>query len=338
MPGPDLTGGQHGTVLLAATVLDEPFLREVVLVEAAFPNGTRTPTDAIADDHVVRYIEGWGRDGDVGLVAWDGDRPVGAAWTRVMAPDRPGYGFIAPDVPELTVGVVRDRRGAGLGRALVSGALDLAAAHGHDRVSLSVADEVNPVAVALYRSLGFVEVGRDDGGSMTMVACARPGPPADEAQIPEARLADVEDGPALARLRQIMFAALSVTDGRDWIAPLLAMWPEEHERGTWLATVVDDGRGRPIASAMALLHRSPPGPGRPGGRVAHVGSVATEADWRRRGAARAAVTALLEELDSVGVESSTLNGSPGGIGLYRSLGYTTNDNVAMRRARPRPSS
>jgi GNAT superfamily N-acetyltransferase len=324
-------------VLLAATPDHEAFLRGVVLVEAAFPNGTRPPTDALADDHVVRYIEGWGRPGDLGLVAWDGDRPVGAAWTRLMAPERPGYGFVAPDVPELTVGVVRDRRGQGLGRALVAGALDLAAVHGHERVSLSVADEVNPGAAHLYRALGFVDVGRDDGGSMTMVASARPGPATEaDSHVPKARLALAEDGPALARLRQVMFAALDVVDERDWVAPLLAMWPEERERGAWAATVVDDSRGRPIASAMALIHLSPPGPGRPGGRVAHVGSVATEDGWRRRGAARAAVTALLGHLDALGVESSTLNGSPAGSGLYRSLGFTSNDNVAMRRARPTP--
>ncbi|MGI8939445.1 MAG: GNAT family N-acetyltransferase [Iamia sp.] len=164
-------------MLRAATGEDLGFLREVLHL-AAFPPGTPVPPAGIDDDHVARYLEAWGRPGDLGLVAWIDGAPVGAGWVRLMDPGRPGYGFVDDRTPELTVAVIDAQQGRGLGRALVAGILDLAAVHGHDRVSLSVADAVNPVATGLYRSLGFTEVGRDGGGSLTMVAATAPPPPA----------------------------------------------------------------------------------------------------------------------------------------------------------------
>jgi hypothetical protein len=46
------------------------------------------------------------------------------------------------------------------------------------------------------------------------------------------------------------------------------------------------------------------------------------------------VTALVDRLDTDGVESTTLNASADGAGLYRSLGFGANDTIAMRRPRP----
>jgi len=325
--------GHHRGVpaLLAATPDDLPFLREM-LVEAAFPPGTERPPDPLGDDHVARYLDGWGRPGDVGLVAWDDDRPVGAAWTRLLPADRPGYGFVDAATAELAVAVAAGERGHGVGRALVVGALDAAAAHGPERVSLSVA-LANVVAARLYRSLGFADVA-PDGTSMTMVAPTAPAPPPPDADDGAARLATVDDGPALARLRQVMFTGFDAAHDHTWIGPFLAAWPEEVATGRWVATVVDGADGRPVASALALVHRAAPGPGRPHGRAAHIGSVATEPAWRRRGAARAAVTALVDRLDTQGVESTTLHASADGAGLYRSLGFAENDNIAMRRSHP----
>ena len=55
----------------------------------------------------AHYVEGWPRDGDVGVVAEDEHgEPVGAAWYRHLSDDDPGYGFIDPSIPEVTIGVV----------------------------------------------------------------------------------------------------------------------------------------------------------------------------------------------------------------------------------------
>lgn len=319
-------------LLLPARPDDHPFLR-AMLVEAAFPPGAERPPDPLADDHVARYLDGWGRPGDHGLVAWEDGTPVGAAWTRLLPPGRPGYGFVDAATPELAVAVADGHRGTGRGRALVVGALDRAAAHGIPQVSLSVA-ATNVVAADLYRSIGFVEVRTDDGG-LTMVAPTAPaGPSTADAPPPVACPATAADGPPVARLRRVMLGGFDVQADDAWVEPFLRMWPEEQAAGRWLGALATAPDGRPVASALAVTYASPPAPGRTDGRVAHVGSVATEPSWRRRGAARAALVAVLDELDRRGIQSSTLNASADGADLYRALGFTPGRGTGMRRPAP----
>ncbi len=312
--------------LLPVTPDDEAFLWEM-LAFAAAPLTARP-----LNDHDRLYLDGWGAAHDRGLVAWDDGRRLGAAWGRRLPEDRPGYGWVDATTPELAIAAVPEARGRGVGRALLAGWLDLEAAHGTPQVSLSV-NLANERAVAVYRSLGFEEVEVRES-AMTMVAPTAPAPPADDDPA-RARLASQADGPAIARLRRVMFEGFDDPPRAvDWIDPLLAMWPEEVDAGRWVGAVVDGPDGRPVASALAALHPSPPGPGRPHGHVAQVGSVATEPAWRRRGAARAVVALLLDALDRRGVESSTLNASPAGAGLYEELGYRPAHGQAMRRPRP----
>jgi GNAT superfamily N-acetyltransferase len=148
-----------------ATTADHDFL-EAMLYEAATWRGGDDDTDVVRDASIARYIAGWGRAGDTGVLAEDdrGD-PIGAAWFRFFAADEPGFGFVAPDVPELTVAVRRDARGHGVGTALVEALVVSARAARHRALSLSV-EEDNP-AVRLYQRLGFVPVGRV-GNALTM--------------------------------------------------------------------------------------------------------------------------------------------------------------------------
>ena len=129
---------------------DRPWSRERVLAEPAF----------------AHYVAGWPRPGDLGVVAESTGRPVGATWLRLFTDDDPGYGFVGPDVPELTIGVVPAWRGRGVGRALLRGLAVRARAEELARISLSV-ERANR-AWALYRSEGYrvVASGRD---SDTMV-------------------------------------------------------------------------------------------------------------------------------------------------------------------------
>ena len=123
--------------------------------------------DVGADLPVARYVIGWGRPGDAGLVALDDANPVGAAWYRLFSRAEPGFGFVDESTPELTIAVVPSRRGKGFGHELMTGLLDRARRGGYHKLSLSVAKD-SP-AVALYERYGFRRVGEEDG-ALTMVA------------------------------------------------------------------------------------------------------------------------------------------------------------------------
>jgi GNAT superfamily N-acetyltransferase len=133
-----------------ATAADGEFLADMLVAAVNWspewkPRSRGRVLTAPATAH---YIAGWPRGTDLGVIAEAGAVPVGAAWVRFLTAEDPGYGFVAPDVPELTVGVAAAWRGRGAGRSLLR-----AAAAGIRRVSLSV--ERKNFARGLYLSEGL---------------------------------------------------------------------------------------------------------------------------------------------------------------------------------------
>jgi ribosomal protein S18 acetylase RimI-like enzyme len=118
-----------------------------------------------ADPHLSRYVEGWPRSTDFGTVAAVGNDVIGAAWCRTFTVDEPGYGFIAADIPELSMGVQQAYRGRGIGSALLDALIAQAGTRRCRALSLSVEDGNR--ARSLYRRAGFAAVGRN-GNSDTM--------------------------------------------------------------------------------------------------------------------------------------------------------------------------
>ena len=118
---------------------------------------TPTADEVLADPRYAMYLAGWPRPGDHGLIA-EQDGPVGAAWYRTYTEASHGYGFIAEDVPELSIAVIASRRQEGIGRRLLLGLIEASEADGHAALSLSV-DEDNP-ARRLYESVGFQPVSK----------------------------------------------------------------------------------------------------------------------------------------------------------------------------------
>ena len=159
--------------LRPATADDEAFLGEM-LAEAADwrPEATvRTTDEVLSDPGVAHYVAGWPRPTDFGVVADDGHAPIGAAWCRFFGAGPHGYGFVAADVPELTIGVIAGRRREGIGRLLVE-ALSLEAKHrGIGQISLSV--EADNPAILLYADIGFVEVSCVDDSPTMILDCSR---------------------------------------------------------------------------------------------------------------------------------------------------------------------
>jgi RimJ/RimL family protein N-acetyltransferase len=90
--------------------------------------------------------------GGLALVAEIGDRLAG----QLAVHRRPGRYEV--HVGELSITVHRDHREQGLGRALLETAVDWARAVRLRKLALGVFPD-NPRAIALYRSVGFVEEG-----------------------------------------------------------------------------------------------------------------------------------------------------------------------------------
>lgn len=153
---------------------DEPFLWKM-LYEAAHWNpeetGPKPPLEELLSEPVPRrYLDAWGRKNDFAVIAEDarGGGRIGAAWYRNFPTSNPGYGFVDEDTPEIALAVAADRRGAGVGAALLSTLMDEARSSGFDALSLSVRKS-DLAAVKLYEAKGFIRL-RDDRSAWVMKA------------------------------------------------------------------------------------------------------------------------------------------------------------------------
>ena len=132
---------------------------------AGFPPDRQIPAEAAQMPHVRRFLDSWGRAGDVGVVAVDEQRRrLGAAWARVL--DEP---LLRDDqgapVAELSIAVEEDARGVGVGGALLDALAEAASAAGHRELSLNVSPR-NP-ANRLYLRCGF-ELVREGAHGLVM--------------------------------------------------------------------------------------------------------------------------------------------------------------------------
>ncbi len=132
-------------------VSDEPILW-TMLMYAAHENSLKSVK---SQSILARYVEGWGRQGDIGAVAITAENAIAAAWLRLWADDDRGFGYIDPAIPELAIAVLPEYRGNGVGSRLLKQVLELSQGL-FPAVSLSVRAD-NPV-VSLYQRVGFVKV------------------------------------------------------------------------------------------------------------------------------------------------------------------------------------
>jgi GNAT superfamily N-acetyltransferase len=142
-----------------ATAQDETFI-ELMLLAAAnwLPHRQLSLDQMRSEPDLLHYVAGWPRPNDMGVVAVDRSKsPIGAVWLRHFSPDDPGYGYVSGDVPELSIGVLDEWRGRGVGRALMRAQIQQAQSRGLQKLSLSV-ERANP-AVGLYLSEGWQVVG-----------------------------------------------------------------------------------------------------------------------------------------------------------------------------------
>ncbi|MEU2253692.1 GNAT family N-acetyltransferase [Nocardia xishanensis] len=173
-------------LLRPAVPADEPFLWEMLYEASHAAEQGLTVADLETIPALSRYVDGWGAEGDLGVVGGPAESPCGAAWVRLFTGANAAYGYVDDATPELAIAVAPSARGTGLGTAMLE-RLVADAAGRYPAMSLSVREE-NP-ARRLYQRLGFADVpgsrivNRAGTTSVTMVLrCA-------EVSSPPARIA-----------------------------------------------------------------------------------------------------------------------------------------------------
>jgi len=152
-------------IIRPLTTEDEPFLWEMLYQALHVPEGqTAPPREVVRLPELAHYVQGWGLEGDCGFLASDAaDHLVGAVWLRLLRDGNKGYGYVDDNTPELSIAVLPEYRGQGIGAQLLAHLF--ATACGRSGASLSVSAS-NP-ARRLYERFGFIVVGQS-GTSLTM--------------------------------------------------------------------------------------------------------------------------------------------------------------------------
>ena len=137
---------------------DEPFLSEMLYLALYVPPGKPPfPREILNEPDIACYVQGWGRPGDWGLLAYDGNTPVGAIWIRLWSGDEKGYGFVSPAIPEFSIALLPEVCKMGLGTRMIKTVISMAQER-YPGLSLSVV-ESSPARL-LYERLGFRKVGQ----------------------------------------------------------------------------------------------------------------------------------------------------------------------------------
>ena len=148
------------------------FLEEMLWTALDWRPGVELPPRelVLAHPQVVVFHAGWGRVGDLGLVAEEDGEPVGLVWYRFFTDEAHGEGYVDEETPELAIAVRDGHRGRGVGAQLMDAMHARARADGVAQISLSV--NLDNPAQRLYERLGYVELepGDEDGRMVLQLA------------------------------------------------------------------------------------------------------------------------------------------------------------------------
>ncbi|TWD80459.1 ribosomal protein S18 acetylase RimI-like enzyme [Kribbella amoyensis] len=156
----------------------------------------------------------------------------------------------------------------------------------------------------------------------------------------EVRRAGPDDAPALVRLRGLMLEAMGQDLGgpdAPWRDVALRYFTDQlSSPASFAAFVADDPEAGVVANAAGHVTVHPPGPKDPTTLRGALYNVSTEPAFRRRGLARACVTALLDWYrDETGVGQVELHATEEGAELYHSLGFVDSRYSTQRLHVPR---
>lgn len=144
------------------------FLTDMLYESIHIPEDKPNKEVLINSNHIKKYLEDWGRNGDTALIALNANnQAVGAVWYRLFTENNKGYGYVDSNTPELGIAVTKEVREMGVGTLLMKKIIHQAISEGYKSISLSV-DPENSSAVHIYKKLGFKDYGVS-GTSITMV-------------------------------------------------------------------------------------------------------------------------------------------------------------------------
>lgn len=141
--------------IIKAQDSNEDEIRKMLYHAIHVPEGTEPPSRDILDSaEMARYYRNWGKQGDIGFFAVYNDEVIGAVWLRLFGKDEKGYGYVSPDIPELSIAVSPGYRGRGAGNSLMKTLFNDPSVLNYQAVSLSVSRDNS--AVHLYKKYGFI--------------------------------------------------------------------------------------------------------------------------------------------------------------------------------------
>jgi ribosomal protein S18 acetylase RimI-like enzyme len=131
-----------------------PFL-EHFLYEAIFiPKGKeKQGKEIIKLPELSRYINNFGKETDICLVADLNGQLIGAIWTRVFTETKKGFGYVDSKTPELSMSINYNYRQQGIGTNLLKTIINKLTQLKYEQVSLSVNKE--NYALNLYEKFNF---------------------------------------------------------------------------------------------------------------------------------------------------------------------------------------
>ncbi len=144
----------------ALTVTDEPIVWQFLMYAAH-----ETSLESVQQQsYLARYAHNWGRKGDIGYVAHQDDRAIGAVWLRLWCDEERGFGYVDNIIPELAMAVLPSYRRLGVGSRLLLHLID-SAQIAFPGICLNVRAD-NPV-VSLYQRVGFIKIAGSEAVNRT---------------------------------------------------------------------------------------------------------------------------------------------------------------------------
>ena len=133
------------------------FLREMLYEAIYFADeNQKLPKSIVFEPQLSKYIDNFGRKGDLAFVIVVENELVGAIWVRLFPESYQSYGFFDEETPELSMAIKENYRNRGFGTRLLKKLLEALKTNGFEKVSLSV-DKRNR-ALDLYQRIGFETV------------------------------------------------------------------------------------------------------------------------------------------------------------------------------------